>query len=88
MARINGQIRDKVASCEICKEFRNKQAKQPMKAHEIPERPWQILGTDLFELDGQHYLVLVDYYSKFFEVSKVNGTGTEDTINALKQHFA
>ena len=59
-----------------------------MKAHEIPERPWQILGTDLFELDGQHYLVLVDYYSKFFEMSKVKGTGTEDTINALKQHFA
>ena len=85
---INGQIRDKVASCEICKEFRNKQAKQPIKAHEIPERPWQILGTDLFELDRQHYLVLVDYYSKFFEVSKVNGTGIEYTINALKQHFA
>ena len=85
---INGQIKDKVASCELCNEFRNKQAKQPMKAHEIPERPWQILGTDLFELDGQHYLVLVDYYSKFFEISKVNGTGTEDTINALKQHFA
>ena len=30
----------------------------------------------------------MDYYSKFFEVSKVKGTGTEDTINALKQHFA
>ena len=85
---INGQVRDKVASCEICNEFRNKQAKQPMKSHEIPERPWQILGTDLFQLDGQHYLVLVDYYYKFFEVSKVNGTVTEDTINVLKQHFA
>ena len=42
----------------------------------------------MFELDGQHYLVLVDYYSKFFEVSKINETSTEDTINALKQHFA
>ena len=42
-----------------------------MKAHEIPERQWQILGTDLFELDGQHFLVLVDYFSKFFEVSKL-----------------
>ena len=59
-----------------------------MKAHEIPERPWQILGTDFLELYGQHYLVLVDYFSKFFEVSKINGTDTEDTINALKQHFA
>ena len=53
-----------------------------MKPHEIPQMPWQILGTDLFELDGQHCLVLVDYYSKFFEVSNVNGTGSEATINA------
>ena len=43
---INGHIKDKVASCEICNEFRNSQSKQPMKPHEIPERPWQILGTD------------------------------------------
>ena len=52
-----------------------------MKAHEIPERHF-------FKLAGQHYLVLVDYFSKFFEVSNINRKGTEDTINALKQHFA
>ena len=85
---INGQIKDKVAMCEICNEFRNSQAKQPLKPHEIPERPWQILGTDLFELDGQNYLILVDYYSKFFEVSKISGTGSESVINVLKQNFA
>ena len=85
---INGQIKDKVAMCEICNEFRNSQAKQPLKPHEIPERPWQILGTDLFELDGQNYLILVDYYSKFFEVSKISGTGSELVINVLKQNFA
>lgn len=59
-----------------------------MKPYEIPDRPWQILGTDLFELDGQHFMVLVNHYSKFFEVSKISGTGSEATINALKQHFA
>ena len=45
---LNGQKRDKIASCKICNEFRNKQAKQPMKAHEIPERPWPILGSEFF----------------------------------------
>ena len=52
-----------------------------MKAHEIPER-------HLFKLAEQHYLVLVDYFSKFFKVSNINRKGTGDTINALKQHFA
>ena len=46
-AGINGQIKDKVAIIEICNEFRNLQAKQSLKPREIPERPWQILGTDL-----------------------------------------
>lgn len=85
---INGQIKEKVAKCEICNEFRNAQAKQPMKPHEIPDRPWQILGTDLFELDGQNYIILVDYYSKFFEISKINGTGSLAVMNVLKQNFA
>ena len=70
---INGQIKESVAKCAICNEIRNSQAKIPMKPHEVPIRPWQILGTDIFELDSEHYTVLVDSYSKFFEVSKLNG---------------
>ena len=27
----------------------------------LPEFPWQQVGVDLFEMAGQHYLLVVDY---------------------------
>ncbi len=32
--------------------------------------PWQMVGTDLFELKGQQYLVVVDYYSECIKLSQ------------------
>ena len=36
----------------------------------------------------RHYLVLVDYYSKYIEVTKLNDLTSQDTIEALKEHFS
>lgn len=81
------QIKDIVSQCAICNEFRNAQSKEPMKPHEMPNRPWEIVATDLFELDKEIYVVLVDYYSKFFEVSKVQNSTSKTVIGMLKQNF-
>ena len=32
---------------------------------ERPTRPWEKLGTDIFEFNGSKYLMTVDYYSRF-----------------------
>ena len=42
-----------------------------MISHPVPSRSWQVLAVDLFELQGQDYLVTTDYYSNFFEVDKL-----------------
>jgi hypothetical protein len=34
--------------------------------------PWSNIGADLFELDWDNYLLLVDYNSNFFEVVKLS----------------
>jgi len=54
----------------------------------IPTRPWQRVGTDIFELDGKQYLILVDYYSNFFEVNQINRITSGNVIIVLKTHFA
>ena len=32
---------------------------------DLPTRPWEKLGTDIFEFTGLKYLMIVDYYSRF-----------------------
>ena len=33
----------------------------PMIVHELPQRPWQNVATDLFMLENEHYLIVVDF---------------------------
>ena len=50
--------------------------------------PWAMAASDIFAFEGRHYLVLVDYYSKYIEVTKLNDLTSQDTIEALKEHFS
>ncbi|KAL9983139.1 hypothetical protein ACROYT_G005271 [Oculina patagonica] len=85
---MNQQIADVVSKCNTCNMYRNSQAKEPLKSHELPERPWQKIAVDLFELDEQEYVVMVDYYSKFFEVSHLPNSKSKTVINHIKLQFA
>ena len=63
------EIQHIVERCEICAR-NNKKAnhKEPMISSEIPDRPSSKVRADLFELNGCHYLLTVDYYSKWPKV--------------------
>lgn len=54
----------------------------------LPDLPWQKVGTDLFELNGKHYVVIVDYYSRFLEIIELRNETSGDVIRALKTTFA
>jgi hypothetical protein len=56
--------------------------------HAVPLLPWEKVGADLFQFDGKSYLLLVDYYSKFFEVSMLPTTRACDVVLYMKSHFA
>ena len=85
---MNDQIAQLIARCDICQTFRRAQRKEPMIGHEVPDRPWQKVSLHLFEHEGENYLALSDYYSKFFEVTKLSSTTSTSTIKHLKPHFA
>ena len=58
-----------------------------MIEHAIPNRPWQKVGSDLFELQNEHFLVCVDYYSNFIEVDKIYDKKGKSVISKLKSQF-
>lgn len=58
-----------------------------MIASELPQLPWQKVAIDLFEMKGQKYLLLVDYFSRFIEVARLTSTTSQAVINHLKSIF-
>ena len=77
-----------VASCVACSERLPSQAKEPIKSDIFPTRPFEETATDLFELDGNHYLVYVDRYSGWPEVSMWRNAPTSaKVIKQLRQWF-
>ena len=37
---------------------------------EFPDQSWVKIVSDLFSFDNKEYVVVVDYTSKFFEISR------------------
>ena len=70
-AQMLQDIRNDVSQCEVCNELKPNQTKGPMQFHNIPERPWSKVAMDVFTLYNRDYLVIVDFYSDFWEVDKL-----------------
>ena len=81
-------IENTVNRCSKCAEWRRNNQKEPLIPHEVPIRPWQKLGADLFEFKGQTYLCVVDYFSKFPEISLLQTKTASSVITHLKSIFA
>ena len=42
--------------------------REPLIILPLPQRPWERVAADLFELDGTQHLLIIDYYSRYPEV--------------------
>ena len=62
--------------CEIRQQIKPALPTEPMKTYSVPLLPWQIVASGCFECDNQHYLVVVDLYSDFPEIRKLDTLGT------------
>ena len=61
---IDVDIEDYTKQCQECIK-RSQVAKEPLQPHDIPEGPWRKLGIDYFTFDGNSYVLICDYFSKF-----------------------
>ena len=61
---INMDIEDYTKRCQECIK-RSQIAKEPLQPHDIPEGLWRKLGMDYFNFNGNSYVLICDYFSKF-----------------------
>ena len=85
---MSSEIKEYISTCETCRKFEVDQPKETLMSHDIPDRPWQKIGTDPFHFDGKDYIVTVDYFSNFWEIDRLEDTTATGIIRVLKSHFA
>lgn len=81
-------IEDTISRCTTCARYKLANPREPLIPHEIPQRPWSKLGMDIFKLRGRDYLLVVNYYSKYPEVSHLATKTATSVISHLKTRFA
>ena len=86
--RINAEVRDYVSKCSVCQTYQPEQCREELQPHELPSRPWSKLGADIFELGSQQFLIMVDYWSSYFEVQELKRSTSASVIHAFKVQFA
>ena len=84
---LSNQLEEVVKQCPICIKERVNPA-EPVIPSELPDRPWQKVAADLFELKGHPYLLVIDYFSRYTEVAKLSSTTSPDVTVHLQSMFA
>ena len=74
--------------CNVCLEFQNQNFRQLLLSSPVTNYPWERFASDLFFWNNRSYLLVVDYYSKFFEYFESKDTSSGCAVQHLKFLFA
>ena len=50
---IGKEITDVIKNCPPCLKFQNSNQKETLINRELPSRPWEIVATDIYHLNGK-----------------------------------
>ena len=65
---MDNDITNKCRGCSKCEFDRPRNIKKPLQHLPVVEYPFQIISADWFNLNGNKFLVIVDWYSGYFDV--------------------
>ncbi|CAK1597693.1 unnamed protein product [Parnassius mnemosyne] len=85
---MNTQLEDYLSHCQACLTYKNQNCKEPLMQHEVPNRAWSKVGIDVFHFGTKSFVLIIDYYSKFVELIKINCLKSELIVKKIKQVFS
>ena len=88
-AGIDRQVEAKCKTCHGCQLVGLPTPPEPLKHTEFPSQPWQDLAADLMGPlpSGEYVFVVVDYYSRYFEVDILKSVTSATIIGSLERIF-
>ena len=85
---MNRDIETAVKRCKVCTELLPSKSADPLLHHEVPTRPWQKIGSDIFHYGYKNYLIIAENYSLWPEVYLLPSATSDTVIDLLKQTFS
>ena len=58
-------------------DFQQMQSKYKIVPLESVDKPWEIVGANIFTLQNSYFLFIADYYTKFLVVKRAEGLSEE-----------
>ena len=88
-AGIDRQVEAKCKTCHGCQLVGLPTPPEPLKHSEFPSQPWQDLAANLMGPlpSGEYVFVVVDYYSRYFEVDILTSVTSASIIGSLERIF-
>ena len=88
---LNEQLEKLVLNCQLCLKYLHSKCKQTPEmslGQEIPAFLWTKIATDIFHFEGDSYLLLVDYTSRYPIICKLTSMTAQHVIGHLKLIFS
>ena len=88
---LNDQLEKLVLNCQLCLKYSQSKCKQPSQmslGYEIPAFLWTKIATDIFHFEGDSYLLLVDYTSRYPIICKLTSMTAQHVLRHLKVIFS
>ena len=76
-----------VKSCSKCCK-NSSPGLEPLLPSRLPQLPWQKVGTDLFEYNKCTYLLIINYYLRWIEITQLSKMTSEDIIRHTSSIFS
>ena len=80
------QISNLVEKCPTCVQ-EAKHRREPLLCTDLPDYPWQVVGSDLFVLKETQYLLVVDYFSRYIEILQLITVRVERSESLVMMFF-
>ena len=86
--QVDKQVEDAIRSCHPCQLVGPRAKPEPLRSSSLPDGPWQEISFDLLEIsNGEHLLVVVDYYSRWLEAILLKKTDAQHVIKSMEAIF-
>jgi len=84
---LSKQIENLMAQRVTCAKDRPT-SKEPLIPASFTSRSWLRIAIYLIELNGKDFFIVIDYYSRWFEIKDLRNETSQVVIQTLKELFA